>query len=329
MDQENNVSLNPTSNTPISDVLKNEQEGFQATPKVTTPESAGIEHKDSRILKTLEGDVAESVRKRNESLARMALAEEARRQHQQRETEYVSPLKRFSLYIVSFICIILGIGAIVGVQYVITKKQAPVNVPKDTSVIPTNAVIPIDITGKTYAQATTLVRNNLIGTSSQNQATGILKRLTFTYQTTDQNKKTVVNNVTTGQFINSFFPNVPAQLGRAFDGSYILGSESGASSTPFLILTTSTYDQAYAGLLDWENKMPTDLSSLFGLDTTATSTIFIDGIFKNRDIRYLPDASGNPRLVYGFFDQKTLVITTSYSTFGALYSRFLAGQFVQ
>ncbi len=99
------------------------------------------------------------------------------------------------------------------------------------------------------------------------------------------------------------------------------GGTGGAE--PFILLRTSQFDAAFAGMLGWEQFMSADLTPLFGevvvstLDPQARTagseraSFFTDGIIANRSGRILYDELGLERIVYVFVDQETILITTT------------------
>ncbi len=121
----------------------------------------------------------------------------------------------------------------------------------------------------------------------------------------------------------------PSAFVRTLQDSLMLGAY-GTERAPFIILHVSNFETAFAGMLAWEQYLSIDLAPFFGepvrrtydstartLDQTRTA-YFTDKTIQNTDIRILNDEQGLPRIIYGFIDQKTLVITTTENTFTAL-----------
>lgn len=98
---------------------------------------------------------------------------------------------------------------------------------------------------------------------------------------------------------------------------------------PAIILKVSAYDATFGGLLLSESVLSTELAPLFGTPVNATYKVgvgtvspeFIDELAENHDVRVLNDEMENERLVYGFINQNTVVITTDKEAFSALASR--------
>jgi hypothetical protein len=92
---------------------------------------------------------------------------------------------------------------------------------------------------------------------------------------------------------------------------------------PFIILRITSFDIAFAGILEWEKTLSSDLSPLFGepvletFDATArTATqlreaFYQDVLASNTNARVLIDETGADRIVYTFVNQQTILITTT------------------
>lgn len=102
------------------------------------------------------------------------------------------------------------------------------------------------------------------------------------------------------------------------------------NNEPFIVLKVTSFDAAFAGMLDWEDTASADLAPLFGSSVSAsfdasarTSTqvrnaFFKDIIASNKNTRLLQDESANDRIVYTFVDQNTILITTTRNTLSNL-----------
>lgn len=98
---------------------------------------------------------------------------------------------------------------------------------------------------------------------------------------------------------------------------------------PAIVLKVSAYDSTFGGLLLSETVLSSELAPLFGETVSATYKVgvgtvppeFVDELADNHDVRVLKDEMENERLVYGFTDQNTVIITTNKETFTSLSSR--------
>ena len=125
---------------------------------------------------------------------------------------------------------------------------------------------------------------------------------------------------------------------------------AGGSQNPFFILSVASYGGTFAGMLSWEPAMIRDLSELFpsfagGFGGQASSTImaastdstdsprataastpilttsFYDEVVNNHDVRIYRDAEGRSVLLYGYWNQTTLVIARDTEAFTELIRR--------
>ena len=135
---------------------------------------------------------------------------------------------------------------------------------------------------------------------------------------------------------------------------------SGGAQSPFFILSVASYGDTFSGMLSWESSMPNDLAQLFpayvedlGLQasstatttatttakTTATTTAtttssstkkmtlgFRDEVVNNHDVRVYRDDMGRSVLLYGYWNQTTLVIARDPSSFAEILGRLATSQ---
>lgn len=105
---------------------------------------------------------------------------------------------------------------------------------------------------------------------------------------------------------------------------------STADAQPFIIMKATSFDVAFAGMLEWEQTQSADLFPLFGqpvvetfdstarTDTQVRSAFFKDTIASNKNVRLLVDETGKDRIIYTFTDQNTILITTTREALDAL-----------
>lgn len=126
---------------------------------------------------------------------------------------------------------------------------------------------------------------------------------------------------------------------------------NGAQS-PFFILAVDSYSDTFAGMLSWEIAMPRTLAAFFPpypapvlatstiatttksttkTKTTLTSTVptpvlvvpqgFHDEVISNHDVRIFSSPQGQDIMVYGYWNQTTLVIARDTAAFTAILQR--------
>jgi hypothetical protein len=116
--------------------------------------------------------------------------------------------------------------------------------------------------------------------------------------------------------------------------------------SPFFILSVSSYSNTFAGMLSWEKTMPRDLAGLFPVPaavapatasattTTATTSTavpaaaagFSDATVANHDVRVYRDAAGRDVLLYGYWNQTTLVIARDATAFAEVLGRLASSR---
>ncbi|MFA5996397.1 MAG: hypothetical protein WC790_01590 [Candidatus Paceibacterota bacterium] len=118
----------------------------------------------------------------------------------------------------------------------------------------------------------------------------------------------------------------------------IVNTNSGQA--PFFILSVGSYRATFSGMLSWERTMLPDLGPFFPMypvakTTTASSSTttpattaailarsgFRDEVVSNHDVRVYRDADGRSVLLYGYWDQKTLVIVRDPAAFAEILAR--------
>lgn len=106
------------------------------------------------------------------------------------------------------------------------------------------------------------------------------------------------------------------------------------TQSPFFILSVASYSDTFAGMLSWERTMPEALSGLFppsplseASTSAATSTTqtaspqFRDEIVANHDVRVYRSPTGQSTMLYGYWNQTTLIIARDTQAFAAILDR--------
>lgn len=141
--------------------------------------------------------------------------------------------------------------------------------------------------------------------------------------------------------------SAPGTLLRNIDAAHSMAGvvSSGGEQTPFFILSVASYGETFAGMLSWETLMLRSLAKLYPprealalpTEEVATSTRapavtrtlaappsragFVDQVVANHDTRIYRDGDGQSILIYGYWDQKTLVIARDEAAFAAIVDR--------
>jgi muconolactone delta-isomerase len=145
--------------------------------------------------------------------------------------------------------------------------------------------------------------------------------------------------VTSTQFLEKIGARSPDVIMRSLTDRWefgVYGEETGEKTT-FIALTTDFFQNAFAGMLAWEDAMPDDLALVLNFkekarrqDLAASSSIssffsiqgdWSDRTIRNRDVREFKKSNGELLFLYSFINKETLVITTTESAFVHIIER--------
>ncbi len=350
------------------------------TPGLQTESSAQI-----KALRTFQGDVAEAIKNQGTSVLSIALAEKRREQEQAQkqksagltptpiipktELPTTPSLKQQAVVIespvtnapvtvksapvnhearnkgilitLSAFFILLGIGA-VGMFYMF-QKNTPLPVAKESrnkTLVAYNKASAITVDTATEDELfETINRQRRDNVLSNNETFYVSLVLTATDDS--------LQPISSPAFFALFKQNAPASLIRAFGSKMMFGFYKTTQNEPFLLIQVESFDNAYAGMLEWEKLMNADIGALFtnrtlsitevipptGSSTATTTTqrtlnadianagAFEDETIKNKDIRILRTKQGDTILLYSFIDKNTLIITSSTEVLSTMVNK--------
>ena len=158
-----------------------------------------------------------------------------------------------------------------------------------------------------------------------------IKSLSINKDTSDAKEKFSVRELFTKLEFTA-----PSSLVRSLSDSYMVGfyinniSENiiDYKSSLFIILPTTDYEYTYAGMLEWEKTMASDMFYLFELNTKENKLQASDGqwkdiIINNKDARVLYSGDKLPILYYMFTNKNNLIITDKEDTLKEIISRLI------
>jgi hypothetical protein len=220
-----------------------------------------------------------------------------------------------------FVLIVAGIGAAYG-AYVVLGEKAPVPVLSTvvSSIVPDGRV-ELSTKSGPLIEALAAQANQVITSGSVIQ----------TYITASTTNSGNSNSLFTAMNLQA-----PDILIRNTDPASTIGVvHAGTETRAFFILNVSSYERTFAGMLQWESTMPTDLVSLYPsypaeAVTSSTTPVavgtegFVDEVVASHNARALKDASGKTVLLYGYADSRTLIIARDEQAFELLLSRLQA-----
>ncbi len=275
-------------------------------------------------LRTYEGDIAEALsHKQGGSMASIAIAEAKRNQEQSRVQENAdsktisNPLKGHVKQIIFLILSIILIGGGVYGAYYLYNKCVLATPTPTLQPLTTASLIPADKQDSLNLDASfSYPVNQIYSKLNANQLpAGKIYQLIL---------NDTKGRVTGSSFLKGLNENIPDVLLRSLTDVWMLGTyteDSGQKST-FIALTTDFFQNAFSGMLQWENSMPDDLSGILKYPRDfGTSGKFVDRQIKNRDVREFVDGNGTIRFLYTFIDKNILMITTSETALSAIIER--------
>lgn len=281
-------------------------------------------------LRTYERDVAETIRNKNESVTSVKIAAEVKKVEQIKKGEVtVERVERASkkglIFVISLVLILSGLGIGGLVFNFFANRPAPV-VQEPLAIITTNTKQTLDITNKNPEEIIRLIQNLLEQTGTENN----LSRIDLAENISGDTK-----NISPQRFFELFAESAPSALGRALGTELVFGFQTVGKNEPFIFTNISSFDNAYDGMIRFEQNIAKDFGPIFIksgtilTNSTSTTARFEDLVIRSKDTRVLKDAFGNVILIYSFLDTKTLVITTNETTFRELLTRFFSSQIVR
>jgi len=285
-------------------------------------------HKESKLpsLRTYQGDMAEFIKNKDESVVSIAVKEKERQREKAKQEEKLEILQKSvpgedqnfkrNVKIISLSLLLIG-GGILAFFYVFKlMTKGPVIQPVvNEEIIPDSGSVTLTgVTdknlGSKLAEATP---GNGISVFKIAGANGpVLPKA--------------------GDFLNFMNISLPGALQRALKDQYELGviSQNGEKSY-FIVMTVDDFGRAFSGMLDWEENMPKDLAFLdpTGTATSAESLAWKDIIIKNKDTRAFANEKDQTKIVYTFLDKNTILIVNNLLAVADLSSAYASRSVVR
>ncbi|OHA89614.1 MAG: hypothetical protein A3C70_02560 [Candidatus Zambryskibacteria bacterium RIFCSPHIGHO2_02_FULL_43_14] len=268
-------------------------------------------------IRTFQGDVAEALKRQQESLVSIQRAEHLKNptQSDTSGTLQDSDKKKkefFFLFLGSLLLFALGIF---GARYTYDEFLGKVSTP--TIDTPANRFLSpnteISLEPKLDSRSTLI---DTLKSAVENVPQGELRHIIL-------KQKTGVREslISASEFLRTLESRAPESLIRAFDPSFMFGA---LGKSTFLIIKLSSFENAFAGMLSWEKNLGQDIGPLFAtaelLKNISHESVFTDVTDKNKDVRALM-LENQPILLYSFLDNNMLIITDSFESLRTLIDR--------
>jgi len=283
------------------------------------------------IVRTLKGDMETAIQTEHLSSINIAIAEN-QRMHEQINSgavEQPSTGDYSKNKVIIFISFLLVIAGIVGISIVyFTKKSGPAPAP---SIQELPSLITTEF--KDMLDTDTVVKNKLTTVLGKklNDSQFTVNNLYNSYLTTGSS--TGKRLITAKEFVTLAGFKMPDIAKRTLLPDFMVGTYSFRKNLPYVIFKTSSFENTYAGMLNWEKDMADDFKILFrlpgydqniGISAELTPSVFKkfeDKVIVNKDVRLLRDELGNIILLYGIIDKETVIITVSDVAFKEILNR--------
>ncbi len=309
------------SNFPSPDLPQTQlQEPTVATP---TPEKPAQTTRGVQSLRTFRADIEKTMGETNASLVSMAAAESIRRAAVPLETPLPEPSSRKKYILVGATSVLFIVSGLVALSFIYLNEEKPPEIAEiaPAAFIAVDEEIELNTTGRSRQE---LMSALVLLKTQTDLPIGLVRAIYPTKKTGTTTRQTL----TSQEFVSTLSTEWPALLSRTVRPEFMLGIHSFDGNQPFLILKISSFEQAFAGMLEWERVIMRDLAPFLirqprertpGEGTTATTTGFLpsgfsDRTFGNRDARVFQNTAGDAQLLYSFLDRTTLIITTNEST---------------
>lgn len=293
-------------------------------------------------IRTYQSDIADTIRNDNVSMIKVALSEKKRQERRGTLDTALEDSKK-NLYIV--------IGAIVGFV-VIAGFVAGYIFLQSQNVEPIEGEVQQKVQPLLYTETTSVLNIDQINISDLSRIIekdkeavmelGDMKAIVLTTGSSTQERQ-----LTSTEFFQALNARIPDSLGRAFGSNFLLGVYAFTPREMFAVFQISSYDAAFAGMLEWEPNIESDIGDIFmnkkdrikrDLNTISQENSpfgilsqrkFVDRLLSNKDARVLIDADNKDFMLYTFLDKETLVIATSEKSLKEVIFRLTTGRIVR
>lgn len=224
-------------------------------------------------------------------------------------------LKNIILVITSLL--LLGGGLYAG-YYLYTKsplsliqfskpKNTDINQPKiieTKSIFPADTKIRISIDGKNQTQIINEIKNEFNKAGKEN----IIEEIVLT-----KTENNIIQKVGANELNNILRIDAPSLVTRSLNNDYMIGIYNGIGGqrSLFVISTNNFFQNAFAGMIEWEKNIPTDLKEyLYNNNNQFTlKGKYKDKIVKNKDVREYVSDNDHIIFLYSFLSNDKMIVT--------------------
>ncbi len=283
-------------------------------------------------IKTYEGDYQQKVEDTGSSMATVLAAQQdaatgAPHLDISQESSQISSPTPLSSILYSIIGVLLLVGGSAGAYFAYSKYIIK-NKPIVLAPVVTTPIF-VDEREKIADETPEGILQSIIKSLSRPLAQNTV-RLMYT-----DSAKAIDNSI----FSALQFP-APSGLLRNINASFSMAGIVSVEDeqTPFFILSVTSYRDTFSKMLVWEATMVRDMNALFSFSSSQSfsqnlsnsnnidivspiSVVFRDEVVSNIDVRVYRDASGKSMLIYGYWNQSTLIIARNHAAFIEIVGR--------
>lgn len=279
-----------------------------------------------RRLRTYKEDVAEALKREKTTVVKMVL-DEQRRKEGIAQMAAPSSKKNAVLAWLGIILLVLG-GMTIAAVYV-SKKDGETGIInqggiKIASLVFAESEKKISITDTPSDRLSKIIKLE-VGSADIRLDTVQNLRFTEAGSVVSSKGEPIETDINAARLWSALSINLPPVLLRSLSDEFMVGVHAWNGNQAFVILKNNFYENAFAGMLKWEETMAKDLLPIFTNRPLEPfyGRPFADLVIKNRDIRGLTDENGEPVLMYTFVNRETVVIATHKDTLNEAVSRVL------
>jgi hypothetical protein len=282
-------------------------------------------------LHTLKDDLQHVVQENKISYVRAVALEEEKR-HRIEERSPLPNVNKRSMFTLFIVALLIGTGllALGAVFVVMQQRTGESNAALRSNILFAEQNVPFPIDNEAPGD----IKRTIASARSSSAITlGAILQILPVKTVTDPNTgQTTGTPVTFGEFLSAIGTRAPAELARALEDEFFFGIHAVDENAPVIIIPVTSYERAFAAMLEWEPYMNADLEPLFtvlppqatGPNGSVVERKFEDTVMRNYDVRALKDDSGMIQLYYSFPTRNVLIIAESPYSFNEILSRLRA-----
>ena len=254
-----------TGSEGVSPVSNNNFEKPEQKDLINTENKTTFSLPDDKIkinsLHTYADDVRDAVQNDGVSMAKIMMAEVKKQEDEKTIEEETSPTstKNKSIIAISIITLLVACVGFAGTWYFIGKRDealAPAVSQHRSTIIPYDEEHPISLE---FRERIKMV-DGIYSAKMQKYANDT----SIVYLPVVENGGTSTNLAITSTFLSNMETRVSPALVRSFGNEFMLGlNKSSGKMEPFILLTSDSFNQMYAGMLEWEPAIADDIGDLF------------------------------------------------------------------